>query len=141
MAEFANGPAVLYFWAEWHEPSASLRQAVEALAAKHPSLSFRVIDADKSPDLCTRFAVEVVPVMLCLLRCVSLMRIGRLLLGLEVRSVRGSRASARERWPRRSDGCSTKHLPRQRLLTKASFPQRFRSDCVVSRTLRELCCS
>ena len=69
MTEFAEGEAVLYFWAAWHEPSASLRQTVEALAAKHPSLSFRIIDADESPDLCSRFAIEVVPALLCLWRC------------------------------------------------------------------------
>lgn len=68
MTEFADQPTVLYFWAEWHEPSTSLRQVVEALSAKHPSLRFQLLDADLQTELCTQHGVSVVPTLLCLLR-------------------------------------------------------------------------
>lgn len=60
---------VLFFWAEWHEPSrVGMRQVVEALQIKYPSIVFQSIEAEVETELATKYAITVVPTLLALLQ-------------------------------------------------------------------------
>lgn len=59
---------VLFFWAEWHEPSkVGMWQLVDALQAKYPSIHFEHLEAEKETEMSLKFKVKVVPTFVALL--------------------------------------------------------------------------
>lgn len=56
--------AVLFFWANWHEPSrvnGPMHDIISALSIKYPSIAFYAIEAEACPDISAQYAVTVVP--------------------------------------------------------------------------------
>lgn len=54
--------AVIFFWAQWHEPSAlggQMDQVFRALASKHPGLIFARCEAEACPALSATYSIEV----------------------------------------------------------------------------------
>lgn len=53
--------SVLYFYADWAEPCASMNQVVRALAEANPSVLFLQIEAEALPEVSESFEVDAVP--------------------------------------------------------------------------------
>lgn len=53
--------SVLYFYADWAEPCASMTQAVAAMAEAYPSVLFLQIEAEALPEISESFEVDEVP--------------------------------------------------------------------------------
>lgn len=53
--------AVLYFYADWAEPCASMTQAISAMAEAYPSVLFLQIEAEALPEISESFEVDEVP--------------------------------------------------------------------------------
>eukprot|EP01039_Chlorochromonas_danica_P004220 gene4220-4637_t len=55
---------VLFFWAEWHEPSrrdGQMQSVYAALEEKYPTIKFRTIEAEGVPELSEKLSVTLVP--------------------------------------------------------------------------------
>lgn len=64
--------AVLYFYADWAEPCASMSQAIAAMAEAYPAVLFLQIEAEALPEISESFEVDEVPYTI-------LLRVGLLL--------------------------------------------------------------
>jgi Grx4 family monothiol glutaredoxin len=55
---------IIFFWAEWHEPSkkdGQMQGIFEALSQKYPSIEFRLVEAEEATELSEYLDVSVVP--------------------------------------------------------------------------------
>lgn len=66
---------LLFFWAEWHEPSVGMRQVVEALQIKYPSLAFTSYEAEQDACNCEKYKITVVPTFVAIFKGQVLERI------------------------------------------------------------------
>jgi thiol-disulfide isomerase/thioredoxin len=57
---------LLYFWAEWHEPSKGMIEMMDAVGSKYPSIDIQCIEAEASIDLSSKYNVHVVPTFITL---------------------------------------------------------------------------
>ena len=64
--------SVLYFYADWAEPCASMSQVVRALAEANPSVLFLQIEAEALPEVSESFEVDAVPYTILLRVCSKL---------------------------------------------------------------------
>ena len=53
--------SVLYFYADWAEPCASMSQVVRALADANPAVLFLQVEAEALPEISESFEVDAVP--------------------------------------------------------------------------------
>ena len=53
--------SVLYFYADWAEPCASMTQVVRALAEANPTVLFLQVEAEALPEISESFEVDAVP--------------------------------------------------------------------------------
>ena len=56
--------AVLFFWADWHDPCKQIDAVISELANDHQHLQFYSIDAEEHQLLTTAFNVEAVPTII-----------------------------------------------------------------------------
>jgi len=56
--------AVLFFWADWHDPCKQIAEVISELANDHHQLQFFSIDAEEHQSISTSFNVEAVPTII-----------------------------------------------------------------------------
>ena len=56
--------AVLFFWADWHDPCKQIDAIISELAKDHQHLQFFSIDAEEHQSVTTDFNVEAVPTII-----------------------------------------------------------------------------
>jgi thioredoxin-like negative regulator of GroEL len=62
------GILIIFFYADWHEPSkqgGQMHQLLGALSQKYSSLTFAMIEAESIPSVSERYGVSVVPTFVC----------------------------------------------------------------------------
>jgi len=60
---------VVFFWAEWHEPSqegGQMHDVLSTLAGKYKDVTFARVNAEEVPEVAAAFKVKVVPTSVCL---------------------------------------------------------------------------
>ena len=65
----AKRSLLLFFWAEWHEPSkkgGQIHEIVSTLSEKYTNIKFLRVEAESAPELSEKYEVSLVPTFVAL---------------------------------------------------------------------------